>query len=197
VTIIFLIKSDTINISDYTIKDVPGSTGRLDVIARCILASILINNELDNNVKIYIFLNGLGNFLFDPEYLKKEDFPRNELLLSDLLVKAIQNNKSNIKDDSYTSQGVKIITKNIFEVIEQFQGEDFQCYILSKEGTDIFKIKERFNPEKNFLFIIGNQSGDFLKSPLLEEKNLPKISLGSKLYLASSCIRLLKLNFFL
>ncbi len=45
--LIFFIKSATVDLKNYTIKDIPGSSGRLDVISRCILAAILSNNNFE------------------------------------------------------------------------------------------------------------------------------------------------------
>ncbi|TFF63532.1 MAG: tRNA (pseudouridine(54)-N(1))-methyltransferase TrmY, partial [Promethearchaeota archaeon] len=39
--LIFFIKSESVNLKNYTIKDIPGSSGRLDVISRCLLSGLL------------------------------------------------------------------------------------------------------------------------------------------------------------
>ena len=76
--IIFLIKSETVNIDNYTIKDIPGSSGRLDVISRCILSSLIDNDKFDDNVQIWIFFNTYGTFIFNTTNLSFSEFPKNE-----------------------------------------------------------------------------------------------------------------------
>ena len=61
-TIIFFINSKTVCIEDYNIKDVLGSSGRLDVISRCILAAILNIDGFDKNTQIWAFLDKYGTF---------------------------------------------------------------------------------------------------------------------------------------
>jgi len=195
-TLIFLIKSETVDISNYTIKDIPGSTGRLDVISRCILAAIMRNKIFEKKVKIYIFLNQLGNYLFDPNKLNKISFPTNELLLSDLLVSIIKTRIKEGNENLQNAQGIEVISKDIFQIIQDYQNLNFKSFILCEEGENIIRIRETFTSLKeNLLFIIGNQRGDFLNSHKLEKIDLPKISLGKMSYLASSCIRLIKFQF--
>ncbi len=63
--LIFFIKSETVDISNYTIKNIPGSSGRLDVISRCILAALLAKNEFEKKIQIWTFLDNYGTFIFN------------------------------------------------------------------------------------------------------------------------------------
>jgi len=92
-TLIFFIKSETVDITKYTIKDIPGTTGRLDVVSRCILAAITSDNDnFEKNIQIWIFLDHYGTFIFNTEQLNYDSFPKNELLLTDYLVNIIKRN---------------------------------------------------------------------------------------------------------
>ncbi|MEJ2251368.1 MAG: hypothetical protein P8Y70_12160 [Candidatus Lokiarchaeota archaeon] len=196
-TLTFLIKSDTANISNYTIKDIPGSTGRLDVISRCILAALFTNNILEKDIKIYVFLGKLGNFLFDSDKIVEDLFPKNELLLTDLLVKTIKLYTSEEYQGITTNEGIKRISEDIFKVITLFKKNNFKIFILSEDGEEILKMKNYLDAHDDLIFIVGNQTGNFLQSQDLKKLELPKISLGSRSYLASSVIRLIKLNLIL
>ena len=77
-TIIFFIKSKTVNIDKYNIKDIPGSSGRLDVISRCILSAILNNNDFERKTQIWVFLDLYSTFIFNPESFDYKIFPKNE-----------------------------------------------------------------------------------------------------------------------
>ena len=63
--LIFFIRSSTVNLNNYHIKDIPGTTGRLDVISRCIIAALLDENEFEEYNQIWVFLD---------EYGTKKDF---------------------------------------------------------------------------------------------------------------------------
>ena len=82
----FLIKSTTVSLNNYTIKDIPGSSGRLDVISRCILAALLDKDYFDLRVNIWVFLDNYGTLVFDPQAFDYDTFPKNELRFSDCLV---------------------------------------------------------------------------------------------------------------
>ena len=190
---IFLIKSETVDIEKYTIKDLPGASGRLDVIIRCILSAILSYDSFEKNTQVWIFLDKYGTFLFDSEILDYETFPKNELKLADFFVELIRNKTTldSIPDNPLLS--VKIIDIDFFGVVENFINDDYKIHIMDENGEDFFNNLENFRSDKN-VYIIGNQTGDFLNSKEILELNLPRISLGTQAYLGSSIIRLIKLN---
>jgi len=62
----------------------------------------------------------------------------------------------------------------------------------AKPQTFIDSLK-KITEQKNLVFVIGNQSEDFINSDTFLRLNLMELSLGSQSYLASSVIRLIKL----
>ena len=192
--IIFFIKSSTINLNNYTIKDIPGSSGRLDVISRCILAALLKNANFEMNVKIWVFLDNYGTFIFDPQSLDYDNFPKNEIKFTDYFVGILLNrsmNKENIKNPLRLIKKSKI---DISDAINKFHQMDYSLYILKENGNDFFKLKYNILEKSNLVFIIGSQEDNFLDSKELSILNIPTISIGTHSYLASSVIRLLKLH---
>ncbi|MFX1275438.1 MAG: hypothetical protein ACFFBP_03275 [Promethearchaeota archaeon] len=189
-----MIKSETVELSNYTIKNIPGSSGRLDVISRCILSALLGNDCFFKKTQIWIFLDKYGTYVFDSEKLNYHSFPKNELKLTDYFVELIRNKNclENIPNNPLLH--VKISDTRIINIIKEFLNKDFSIAILEEEGQDFFEQINRINHEKQ-VFIIGNQTGDFLDSEELLELNLPKFNLGTKSYLASSIIRLINLHF--
>ena len=95
--LVFFIKSATVSLDNYTIKDIPGSSGRLDVISRCILASIYGKLKQFDIIEVWIFLDNYGTFLLSNDLIQDSDFPKNELLLTDLLVKVRRHKSCRIK----------------------------------------------------------------------------------------------------
>ncbi len=187
---IFLIRSGTIELSNYTIKNIPGSSGRLDVISRCILSALLNLNNFYEDTQIWIFLDNYGTFIFDSELLNYQIFPKNELKLTDYFVELINNKHQLQKIPENPLINVKVSDVGIFNAIKNFLEKGFSAVILEEGGQDFFKQVENFENEKT-LFIIGNQTGDFLDSDEFKELNIPKINFGTTSYLASSIIRLI------
>ncbi|MFX1394449.1 MAG: hypothetical protein ACFFAH_12860 [Promethearchaeota archaeon] len=191
--IIFFIKSASIDLNKYTIKDLPGSSGRLDVISRCILAALLNKDNFERKIQIWVFLEKYGTFIFNSERLEYATFPKNELLLADYLVDLIQGSDSPNKLKENPLNSVQILKIDIFEALKQFKELNYVILVLNENGEDFSKYFNEFHLKGDIIFVIGSQSGEFICSKKLLAMDFPNISLGTQSYLASSVIRLIKL----
>ena len=192
-SIIFFVKSASVDISKYTIKNLPGSSGRLDVISRCILAALLNKDRFERKVQIWIFLEKYRTFIFDSERLEYDILPKNELLLADFLVDLIQNTNSTIKLNDNPLSSVQTSKMDIFDALKQFKKLNYNIFVLSERGEDFFTCINELHSKDNMIFVIGSQSGEFISSKELSAMNFTIVSLGPQSYLASSVIRLIKL----
>lgn len=192
-TIIFFIKSSTIDISKYTIRDIPGSSGRLDVISRCVLAAILGKDNFEKDIQIHLFLDRYGTFIFEPENLDFDIFPKNEILFTDYFVDLLQNYHIRKKQRLNPLSLVRTSKMNMIEAIRYFQNLNYSIFILKEGGSDFLNLRKTIQKRENILFIVGSQEDGFLDSKELLELKIPIISIGNQSYLASSVIRLLKL----
>jgi len=192
--LIFFINSATVNIRRYTIKDIPGSSGRLDVISRCILSALINENNLEENVQIWVFLDEYGTFVFDSNLFNDEYFPKNEILLTDFFVEFIKKTKKGEKYPETPLDSIKYSELEIFDAIANFVEKKFKIYALNENGMDFKEVFKELNSKDNLLFVLGDQSGDLLNKKELKKLNLINVSLGSQSYLASSTIRLIKMN---
>ena len=191
-TLIFFIKSSTVDISNYYIKDIQGTSGRLDVISRCVLSALTNDNKLEKNIQIWAFLDKYGTFVFDSNTFNNDTFPKNEILLTDYFVDFIKKG-----DKKYTVNpldSIKCSNLDIFEAIKKFIKKKYQIFVLNESGVGFSKIFMDMSPKRNLLFIVGDQSGELINSKELKELKLTNLSLGNRSYLASSTIRLIKLN---
>ena len=193
---LFFIYSATVDITHYTIKDIPGSSGRLDVISRCILAALFGDDEnhFDKDIQVWAFLKNYGTFIFDSNLLTFENFPKNEIKLTDFFVDYIKHKNSILNSQANPFLSVKVSDKDIISAIKELLKLNYGVYILHEKGEDFFEFLDRIILENNIIFIIGNQIGDIMNLKELKDLNIPKLSLGTRTYLASSIIRLIKLN---
>jgi len=191
---VFFIKSATVDISRYTIKDIPGSSGRLDVISRCVLSALTLNNKLEKDVQIWVFLDKYGTFIFDSDLFNDELFPKNEILLTDFFVEYIKKSLIQEKYPETPLDSIKFSKLDIFDAIKNFVEKKYKVYVLNENGIDFKEAFEELNSKDNLLFILGEQSGDLLDRKELKDMNLINLSLGDRSYLASSTIRLIKIN---
>ena len=191
--IIFFIKSASVDISNYTIKDIPGTTGRFDVILRCVLAALLDDNEFEKNIQIWIFLDKYGTFVFDSELMDYDNFPKNQLLLSKCFVHLIRKDNSKFDLNENPLRSIKRSKLSLVEALNQYKELGYAMFVLEEKGDDFFKHVANIRLKKNVIFVIGNQSGEFLNSEDLLRLQVPVLSLGTRSYLASSIIRLIKI----
>lgn len=190
--LIFFIKSSTVDIRNYYIKDIQGTSGRLDVVSRCVLSAITNDNKLEKNIQIWAFLDKYETFVFNSNTFNNDTFPKNEILLTDYFVDFIKKG-----DKKYTVNpldSIKCSNLDIFEAIKKFIKKKYQIFILNESGVGFSKIFMDMSPKRNLLFIVGDQSGELINSKELKELKLTNLSLGNRSYLASSTIRLIKLN---
>ena len=192
--LIFFIRSATVNLHKYTIKDIPGSSGRLDVISRCILSALTLNNKLEKGVQIWVFLDEYGTYIFDSNLFNDEYFPKNEILLTDFFVEFIKKTKKREKYPETPLDSIIYKKLDIFDAIKNFVEKKYNVYVLNEDGMDFKEVFEELSSKDNLLFILGDQSGDLLNNKELKKLNLVDISLGNRSYLASSTIRLIKMN---
>ncbi|TFF97264.1 MAG: hypothetical protein EU547_04765 [Promethearchaeota archaeon] len=194
----FLIQSNTVNIENYTIKDIPGSSGRLDVVARCILAAVMNDYGFDKNVQIIIFFKRYGGFKFNPNKLNFKSFPKDELQLSDALFHLIMNRHNENYLQNNPMGSIKQIKNSMIRYIKKTQQQKENIIFVLKETPkkliDSIEKLRKLSKNRHLIFIVGNQSEDFINSEDFNNLNLQEISLGSQSYLASSVMRLVKLN---
>jgi tRNA (pseudouridine54-N1)-methyltransferase len=192
--LIYFIESATVDISKYTIKDIPGSSGRLDVISRCVLSALTLNNKLEKGVQIWVFLDKYGTFIFNSNLFNDEYFPKNEILLTNFFVEFIKKTKKRETYPETPLDSVKYSSLGIFDAIKNFIEKKYKIYVLNEKGIDFKKVFKELSSKDNLLFILGDQSGDLLRNNELKKLNLINVSLGNRSYLASSTIRLIKMN---
>jgi len=191
----FFIQSSTVNLNNYSIKDLPGSSGRFDVISRCVLAALLNGNEIEKTVQIWVFLSDYGTFIFDVSNLSVDNFPKTELIFAKYFMEVILNKVSFrtgiLQFPDNPLKKIKIVDTNLIDALKDFLKNGYKLYVLYEKGVDFFENVKEFRSEKNLGFVIGNQSG--IDSEQLRALNLINVSFGSQSYLASSVIKLIKL----
>jgi tRNA pseudouridine-54 N-methylase len=192
--VIFFVKSATVDIDKFNIKDIPGSSRRLDVISRCILSALVGEKGLEKNFQIWIFLDKYGTFIFDSNTFNENDFPISEIKLSNYFVDLILDKKENRKRKVNPLNPVKYIHSSFFEEVKDFKKKGYKIIVLNEEGDYFHNNFLNLSIEDNLLFIVGDQTGEIVNINELKDLAAVNMSLGKKSYLASSVIRLIKFN---
>jgi len=162
------------------LKDVPGSSGRLDVVARCINAALWLSGDIRRNVVFHTGLHGGEQPVYiriEGEKLRKVS--PDERSISLFLKKALERMDSMEE----TSPGIFVYRRSFKEVVEE--NEDKKFYLLDERGEPIDNIKFEGTP---FFFLGDNRDLTDEEKKFLVDKGARKISLGSISYLSSHCI---------
>jgi len=159
------------------LKDLPGSSGRLDVVARCINAALWLSGDIRRNVVFHTVLHGGGQPVYiriEGERLRKVS--PDERSISLFLKKALERMDSMEE----TSPGIFACRKSFQEVVEE--NEDKEFYLLDEKGEPIDNIKFEGTP---FFFLGDNRDLTEEEKKFLMERGAKAISLGSISYLSS------------
>ena len=167
---------------DFSLDDLPGSGGRMDLVARCICNALWISHDLRRDSCIHVVACGSPNppvvisFYGD----KLRDVSPDERNIAAWIKKALTSKRRN--------PGINIRQLGFQQLVEELASEGNIFYILHEKGTNIARVKLKVDS----VFILGDHIG----LPRKEEKFVErfeheKISLGTLSYLASQCITVL------
>lgn len=172
---IFILKaSEGRTAPDFSLKSL--SAWRMDLIARCIIASFTTPIGPRRNVIFHIILEGPPNppitISINGEKLKK--MPLSEVEAAEIVYNALLGR---------TDEGVYIERKSFERVL--FEHCNHEIFYLHELGEDIKSIRISRTP----IFVLGDHKGIDEKGELVLEKiGAKRISLGRLQYLASHCI---------
>ncbi|MFB6075856.1 MAG: tRNA (pseudouridine(54)-N(1))-methyltransferase TrmY [Candidatus Aenigmatarchaeota archaeon] len=174
----------------FNLDDLPGSGGRMDLVARCVISALWMSRQMRRDSKIYLNLNGPPDppltLCFDGERLRKvsPDGRNVATWIQKVLKKRYtfdENEWNEVKNGIYLSN------RSFQDLIKDRKDRKF--YVLHEKGEDIREIGIEDNP----VFVLGDHIG----LPKTEKKfvkrfDMKKISLGSESYFSSQSITLVQ-----
>ena len=165
--------------ADWKLDDLCGGAGRLDVLVRCVTASLWKSHGIRKESDVWLILNGPPNAPITVHFSGKNirylnpDERSTAALIRNGLIK--YKHESNIME---TSPGITMERIGLEEVLKKLPNP----ILLSEDGKDKITNEETF--------ILGDD-----KDPTEEEmkilEKLPKISLGKESLLSSACVTLI------
>ncbi len=125
---------------EFSLNDLPGSGGRIDILCRFITSSLLISHGVRKQTKVYGILLGppcppvslkvLGS---EVKYLNPDERSTGALIRNGL----IKLQKSEGKGWIRTSPGFYFARKGLREILEELK--DTRIYLMKEEGKDIWE----------------------------------------------------------
>ncbi|MCD6503355.1 MAG: tRNA (pseudouridine(54)-N(1))-methyltransferase TrmY [Euryarchaeota archaeon] len=128
--------------SDFKLEDLPGSGGRMDILCRFLVASLLTSHGIRRDTIAYAVLLGppkppvaikvLGDKV---KYLNPDERSTGALIRNAL----IKMEKYNSEGTSWkkASPGIFFKKANITDILEELKREGFNIYYLKEDGKDI------------------------------------------------------------
>lgn len=177
-----LYTSKAVTSPDFSLDDLPGSGGRMDLVARCICNALWISHDLRRDSCIHVVACGspdppvvisfYGNML--------RDVSPDERNIAAWIKKALAKKRKN--------PGISIRKLSFQQLVEELASDGNFFYILHEQGRDISEVKLKVDS----VFVLGDHIG----LPEKEEKFVAqfehdKLSLGTTSYLASQCVTVL------
>ncbi len=179
----FYVKSHAKTTPDINLKDLPGSAGRLDVIARCINAAFWLSYGIRRDVVFHTILHGEPN---PPVYIRMEGeklrkVSPDERNIAIFIKKALERMKEDKEIES--TPGIFVSKKSFQELLEENKDKDF--YLLDENGESIEKVEISSKP---FFFLGDYKDLEEKEKELLYDYGAQPVSVGKNSYLSSHCI---------
>ncbi|MCD6482662.1 MAG: tRNA (pseudouridine(54)-N(1))-methyltransferase TrmY [Candidatus Aenigmarchaeota archaeon] len=173
----------------FNLNDLPGSGGRMDLVARCISSALFVSENLRKDTIVHVVLEGPSRppriVTFYGETLRKVA-PDERNIASHIKIALEKGLNLKTGEEIDVSPGIKISKKSWESLIKEKQNECKLFYLHSK-GERIGNIDlEKYD---HVCFILGDHKGMPKKSEqLLKKLNVERISLGRVTYFASHSI---------
>jgi tRNA (pseudouridine54-N1)-methyltransferase len=167
------------------IKDNLMKAGRMDIVCNVIIAIFFISNEMRDDVKLHLILDGPPNA---PRHLvleSNQEMPISKKNVAGLIKKLLYKspNKEGLKE---IMPGCSAEKKSFEHLVKELDKEGKNVFLLDGKGEDIRNLQLK----KNEVFIIGDHEG-FPKDKKKFLKRIDKISVSPRTLFASQVITII------
>jgi tRNA (pseudouridine54-N1)-methyltransferase len=170
---------------NFSLEDIPGTSGRLDILCRCINAAFVLSHGIRKDVNVYLVL--LGGEVPKTICLKGETLRHlnpDERTTAALLKKALA--LAATPEWAMSTSGIFVRTGGLAKVIEDLMA--MKLIYMRENGADIGGI-DMSDPPGDTAFILGDHQGMTSdEEALLEKAGARIVSVGSTSLHADHCI---------
>ena len=138
----------------FSLNDLPGAAGRMDILCRCVNASLFLSHDLRRDVRVFLILKGDPSppklICFDGSLIRY--LSPDERSAASLIKKALEKNAQDFWTES--SPGVSVRKGDLGDLLKEL---DKKIIYLREDGEDIRK--KIFDKEFDTLFVLGDHLG--------------------------------------
>ncbi len=181
----FLVVGNKAVTKPFSLKDLAGSAGRMDIICRCIAQALFISHGIRKDVEVYVLLLGKPD---PPKALKivgseVRYMAPDERNVGGIIRKALSLKVS--REWKISTPGVYISRKELKDLLDDLS-KKYNIFYLREDGIDIRDVVCKL---KNPLFVLGDHMGLSKKDEEIVLEYAEKIISLSRLSLqADQCI---------
>jgi tRNA (pseudouridine54-N1)-methyltransferase len=172
----------------FSLEDIPGTSGRLDILCRCVTAAFVLSHGIRRDVCVYLVLLGgetPKTIRLDGERLRHLN--PDERTTAALLKKALAVPAT--PDWALSTSGIFVRTGGLANVLADLKGARMLC--LQEEGVDISSIAG-CDLSGDVAFILGDHMGIAPKEgTVIEQAGAVAVSIGPVSLHADHCIVLI------
>ena len=186
----FIIKANKAHTrADFSLKDLPGTSGRIDLLCRALNSAFLLSRGFRKDVRVWVNLNGPPDppktIRFEGSEIKPKTINPDEMSLAKIIVKALRVGES-VKDPAKEHPVLPgIYVSNLrFEDVVRRTLKNSALYYLHENGKPI----EKTNFKGNVAFILGDHEGLTKEDEKFLDGIAEKVSVGKRIYLTSHVI---------
>ncbi|AEH24415.1 tRNA (pseudouridine(54)-N(1))-methyltransferase TrmY [Pyrococcus yayanosii] len=187
---VFIIKANEARTdATFSFKDLPGTSGRIDLLCRALNAAFHISHGFRKNVRVWLSLYGPPNppkaIRFEGQIMKPKTLNPDELSTAKLIARALKGAKGLREPSKELEVLPGIYVSNMtFEDIVRRTIKGATLYYLHEEGEDISKVKF----SGNVAFVLGDHIGLPPEDETFLRPIAKRVSVGPRSYLTSHVI---------
>lgn len=171
----------------FSLNDLPGAGGRIDILCRCVNAALFLSHDIRRDVRVFLLLKGEPSppkiIRFDGTTIRY--LSPDERSAASLVKKALEKKTQDFWTES--TAGVGIRKGDLDDIIKEL---DMKVTYLREDGEDIRANK--FDGYSDRLFVLGDHMGlTEDEEKIISECEHEKISVGPLSLHADHCIVLL------
>ncbi|WP_457742654.1 tRNA (pseudouridine(54)-N(1))-methyltransferase TrmY [Thermococcus sp.] len=185
----FIIKANKAKTSpDFRLSDLPGTSGRIDVLCRFLNAAFLLSHGFRRNVRVWLLLYGPPNppkaIRFEGAKLRVRLNP-DELSTAKLIMNILEAGER-LKEPGKELEVYPglYVSNRTFEDVIRLTLKNSALYYLHEDGKPIGKVSFK----GNVAFVLGDHEGLSKEDEAFLEGIAEKVSVGKKSYLASHVV---------
>lgn len=175
---------------DFSLEDIPGTSGRLDILCRCINASFVLSHGIRKDVNVYLIL--LGGEVPKTLWLKGDVLKHlnpDERTTAALLKKALA--RETAPEWTRSTPGIFVRTGGLAELLPDLKEK--KLVYLREDGEDIRSV-DRNTLKGDLAFILGDHTGMTPdEERLIEQAGATIVSVGPTSLHADHCIVIVNL----